>query len=111
MDNSLPLSLLHLFSDNQSSKIEDFFNQSDFLIKEMLHRDQLSKNVFLSKLSKGETFLKNWSFGCTIITNLLIIWYENCSISSNTYVLLSIYISHNYFFCPGHLWLLPRRKK
>lgn len=41
----------------------------------MMHRDSLAHNVFLNNLSRSETFLKNVSFGLTIIINLLIIWY------------------------------------
>ncbi len=77
--------------ENQASKIEDFFDQNDGLIQEMMHRDSLADNLFLNNLSQGETFLKNLSFAFTIIINLLIVW---CG-SLNPCVSLAI-ISYSY---------------
>ena len=48
-------------------------NRSTFLIKEMEHRDALSKNKLFSYLAVRETQLKNLSFVLAVITNMLVI--------------------------------------
>lgn len=45
--------------DNQQDKIEDFFDRSTFLIKEMEHRDALSKNKVFSLLARRETHVRS----------------------------------------------------
>eukprot|EP00026_Physarum_polycephalum_P000121 Phypoly_transcript_00121.p1 GENE.Phypoly_transcript_00121~~Phypoly_transcript_00121.p1 ORF type:complete len:2101 (+),score=228.03 Phypoly_transcript_00121:347-6649(+) len=60
--------------DNQQDKIEDFFDRSTFLIKEMEHREVLSKNKLFSYLAVRETQLKNLAFILAVIINMLVIW-------------------------------------
>ncbi|KAL6077190.1 Inositol 1,4,5-trisphosphate receptor type 1, variant 2 [Balamuthia mandrillaris] len=59
--------------ENQSSKIEDFFMRSDYLLQEMEHREQLSRQPTMSKLFHKEDTLRNLSFALAILINLLLI--------------------------------------
>jgi hypothetical protein len=93
--------------ENQASKIEDFFDQNDGLIQEMMHRDSLADNLFLNNLSQGETFLKNLSFAFTIIINLLIVWCGSLNPCPSCVYYLVIYdlsCSDSYY---SFLFLLP----
>lgn len=47
--------------------------RSTFLIKEMEHRDALSKNKLFSYLAVRETQLKNLSFLLAVVINMLVI--------------------------------------
>jgi hypothetical protein len=104
--------------ENQASKIEDFFDQNDGLIQEMMHRDSLADNLFLNNLSQGETFLKNLSFAFTIIINLLIVWCGSLNPCLSLSLSLAI-ISYNYDCLavgagrsrrPSSWWTVKRRR-
>ena len=64
-----------LCSENQASKMEDFYRRSAYLMQEMEHREKLSHRPVLFFLGKNEYPLRNISFCLAIFLNLLIIFY------------------------------------
>ena len=61
--------------ENQTSKMEDFYKRSAYLMQEMEHREKLSQRPVLSFLGRHEYSFKNISFCLAILINLLVIFY------------------------------------
>jgi len=82
-----------LCSENQASKMEDFYRRSAYLMQEMEHREKLSHRPVLFFLGKNEYPLRNISFCLAIFLNLLIIFYYGFVplppfLYANTYALM-----------------------
>lgn len=60
---------------NQQEKLEDMFERSDHLLSEMEHREALATSQNFLMLSANEERFKNWSFGFSLLINLLIIGF------------------------------------
>ena len=67
--------LLTIKRDNQQDKIEDFFERSEYLMQEMIHREKLMQNQKYSLLNKYESKIDDTSFLFSILINFLIIWF------------------------------------